>query len=375
MVAATTRSMMSPPTSCRRRAAGLVLALLFALASPQARAAGPADDMARLLAGLPVTAGSPLAPLAATPAWQSHAAGMTSAWAGFEQRHLTRVRVWAAATLPGGARPMFYMFGGPDFAHAEAFFPEAPVYVLSGLEPVGPRPEDVAPAPAALAAALAGLRGALDHFLRYGYFVTSDMDARFRDGTFTGTLPVLYVFLARAGKTIHEVAPVALAGGRAVPAADGRRAAGVRITFSGAGTGRQTLYYFRTDLSDAGVARSGFLDFCAGLGSGGALVKSASYLMHVGGFSRVRDFLLRHGAVIVQDDSGIPLEHFRREEWRLEPYGRYLGPTEEFKRFHQPEMAQLFAAGARPVNFGIGYRWHPQRTNILVAVRLAAGKP
>jgi len=36
---------------------------------------------------------------------------------------------------------MFYMFGGPDFLYANAFFSNATTYVLSGLEPVGQIPD------------------------------------------------------------------------------------------------------------------------------------------------------------------------------------------------------------------------------------------
>ena len=35
---------------------------------------------------------------------------------------------------------MFYMFSGPDFLYANAFFPNASTYILCGIEPVGPVP-------------------------------------------------------------------------------------------------------------------------------------------------------------------------------------------------------------------------------------------
>jgi len=36
---------------------------------------------------------------------------------------------------------MFYMFSGPDFLYADAFFPEATTYVMAGLEPPGQIPD------------------------------------------------------------------------------------------------------------------------------------------------------------------------------------------------------------------------------------------
>src|SRR6202041_729137 len=69
---------------------------------------------------------------------------------------------------------------------------------------------------------------------------------------------------------------------------------GVKIIFSDGSGPNQTLYYFSPDLSDDGVRRSGFLAFCAKLGAADSFIKSASYLLHGGGFSKVRSFLLEH---------------------------------------------------------------------------------
>lgn len=354
----------------------VVAALLVTACATVSRAAGAAspNDTARFLAGLPPGVNSPLAALAVTPRWQRHAANMDTAWTAFEKRQVTRIRVWAAAKLNAPRPAMFYMFGGPDFIHADAFFPHASTYILSGLEPIGPLP-DVTKLPGeALAVSLGALQASLNNFLQFGYFITSEMGTQLRAGQLKGVLPLLYVFLARSDKTILGIEFVALNGsGKAVPVRGKRKPAGVRISFSGGDGRKRTFYYFRTNLSNAGVKKSSFLKFCTGLGQGDSLIKSASYLLHLGNFSKVRDFLLKRSAVIVQDDSGIPVKYLMSGKWSLRPFGRYAGPIDEFKRHYQSELAQLFqSGGAQQVNFGIGYHWHPQRTNILVAHRLAA---
>ena len=68
----------------------------------------------------------------------------------------------------------------------------------------------------------------------------------------------------------------------------------------------QTLYYFRTDISDDGLKKSGFLKFAEQLGKGDSFIKSASYLPHADSFSKIREFLLDRSQALVQDDSGIP---------------------------------------------------------------------
>ena len=75
---------------------------------------------------------------------------------------------------------------------------------------------------------------------------------------------------------------------------------------------------------------SGFLKFCQTLAPGNSLIKSASYLLHSGNFSTVRDFMLANSATIIQDNSGIPLANYNPRKWRFFPFGRYAGPIGEF---------------------------------------------
>jgi hypothetical protein len=115
------------------------------------------------------------------------------------------------------------------------------------------------------------------------------------------------------------------------------------------------------------------------LGNGNALLKSASYLMHSGNFTQVRDFVLNHSQYIVQDDSGIPLAAFRPEAWNFQPFGAYLGPIAIFPGRSQPRLGELFRkAKAPPLDFGIGYRHRGHDSNLLLAVRrdpLKIGSP
>jgi hypothetical protein len=201
------------------------------------------------------------------------------------------------------------------------------------------------------------------------------MKVDLRAGQLNGTLPILYVFLARSGKTIREVSPVALDDKGAAYFANenpGKNAThGVRIVFAGSDGEQKTLYYFSTDLSNPGVRASGFLKFCATLAPGNSLLKSASYLLHSGNFTTVRDFILANSSTIIQDDSGIPLAYYSPKKWRFFPFGHYAGPISEFPGRYQEEYAELFRR-AQPMDFGIGYRWRSHESNLLLSVRLSA---
>ncbi|MGZ5872625.1 MAG: hypothetical protein ACXWKP_11000 [Bradyrhizobium sp.] len=354
--------------------AAFAAATLLAAAMPVwAADAVTADDTARFLAGMMPSTDSPLAPLTRDPAWQHHAKFFDAAFAQLEARQLSKIRVWADANLAAPKPTMFYMFSGPDFLYADAFYSKATTYVLSALEPPGSVPDLTRLPSGGIDAALYNVERSLGSILSFSFFITKQMKVDLRAGQLNGTLPILYVFLARAGKTIRNVSPVALDDkGTAYFAHEdpGPNAVrGVRIVFAGNDGVEKTLYYFSTDLSNPGVKASGFLKFCATLSPGNSLIKSASYLLYAGNFTTVRDFILANSATIIQDDSGIPLAYYSPNKWRFFPFGRYAGPIAEFPGRYQESYAELFRR-AQPMDFGIGYRWRSYESNLLLSVRL-----
>jgi hypothetical protein len=350
-------------------------AAIFLAAAVSARAADAvtADDTARFLAGMPPSAQSPLAPLTRDPAWQRHARFFDAAFGQLEQRQLSRIRAWADVNLAAPRPTVFYMFSGPDFLYADAFYSKATTYVLSALEPVGSVPDLTRLPYGGVGYTLYNIERSLGPVLSFSFFITKLMKTDLRAGQVSGTLPLLYVFLARSGKTIRDVSLIALDDKGTAHFANenaGRNATrGVRILFAGSDGQEKTLYYFATDLSNGGVRSSGFLKFCETLAPGNSLIKSASYLMHSGNFTAVRDFLLANSATIIQDDSGIPLGNYDPRKWRFFPFGRYVGPIAKFPGRYQPQYAELFQR-SQPMDFGIGYRWRSFESNLLLAIKV-----
>ncbi|MBV9968949.1 MAG: hypothetical protein JO228_03110 [Xanthobacteraceae bacterium] len=357
-----------------------VLASLIALAAGPALGAEIAhpNDTARLLAGLPVAADSALASLASEAAWQAHAARFNSMFGEEDRSHLSHVRAFAKERLSPTHDTLFYFFSGPDALHAVALFPNANTYVMAGLEPPGNIPPLETLSKATLGRTERGLEVALGNLMKLSYFITKNMANQLRPGPVYGTLPVIYVFLARSGATIEETTFVGIDGaGNEVPADPNQKSAakGVKITFTLDGGPKKTLYYFSTDLANGGVKNSGFLAFCEKQGAGGAdaFVKSASYLLHGGSFSTVRNFLLDHTASILQDDTGIPVSFFDRAKWQPQPFGHYTRPIAVFSHNYQPKLAELYTKGNPiPIDFGLGYRWRINQSSLLLVQRKTA---
>ena len=346
-------------TRCRKRARcpevfGACAFLCTCLAA-HSQNAPSLDDTARLLAGLPVT--GTLAPFIQTAGWQAHAAAMDKAWKTKEYFQLGPIASWMSSHAPEyyhSTGAMYYMFSGPDFLYARAFFPDASTYILAGLEPIGQVPDLSRISPETLNADLSALRNSMSTLLKTHYFVTQEMKSELGLGNINGTLPIIYVFLARLGCTMLDMTHVH------------SPTEGVKITFSHHGRS-QTLYYFKTDLS--GGANS-FLHWCSSHGSGVSLIKAASYLMHGEGFSGVRNFLLEHSKFIVQDDSGIPLRAFGKN-WTLEFYGRFTPHGEKFGKFDQQALAEIYHRDPPPpqLGFAFGYWWQAERGLLILARR------
>jgi hypothetical protein len=352
-----------------------VAASLILVAALPARAADTAtvDDTARFLAGMQPSADSPLVALTKDPAWQHHAKFFDAAFAQLEQRQLSKVKAWADANLAAPKPTMFYFFSGPDFLYANAFYSKATTYVMAALEPPGAVPDLTKVSRGSVDSALNNIEHSLSTILNFSFFITKHMQVDLHVGQISGALPILYVFLERSGKSLKSVTPITLddAGNVHVAGEDAGKnpQRGAKIVFAGADGVEKTLYYFSTDLSNGGVKSSGFLKFCATLAPGNSLIKSASYLLHSGSFSTVRDFLLANSATIIQDDSGIPLGDYNSKKWRFFPFGHYAGPIGEFPGRYQQSYAELFRR-AQPMDFGIGYRWRTYDSNLLLSVRL-----
>jgi hypothetical protein len=352
--------------------------ILVAVSGTHAADTATVDDTARFLAGIMPSEGSPLLPLTKDPSWQRHAKFFDNAFEQLERRQLAKVRAWADTNLAAPKPTMFYMFSGPDFLYANAFYGKASTYVMAALEPPGSLPDLTKLPRGTVNSALANIQHSLSTIMNFSFFITKHMKTDLHAGQIGGALPILFVFMERSGKSIKEVTPVAIdESGTVQTGGEGAKTntpRGVKILFAGKDGVEKTLYYFSTDLSNSGVKSSGFLKFCQTLAPGNSLIKSASYLLHSGNFTTVRDFLLANSATIIQDDSGIPLGNYNAKKWHFFPFGHYAGPISEFPGRYQQSYAELFRR-AQAMDFGIGYRWRTHDSNLLLSVKTGPDEP
>lgn len=339
-------------------------------------------DASRILAGQMPEAGSALGKIANSAPVQQHRDVSQRSWTHFETARLKPAMKFALdeiAPQPQAAGPVLYPFSGPDALYALGMFPNAPLYVLLGLEPVGELPDLNALSEGDLATSLAELRASIASIQAFSFFRTREMRAQFSKNQFSGVTPILLLFIARHGFTVHRADPIQLepdgslretttAGFRNL--AD-NRVPGLRITFSKPGEKRlRSLYYFKADLSNTGLAAMPQpLTWLASAAPRATYLKSASYLMHATQFSQMRDFILEKTELIVQDDSGIPLRHFAPEQWDRAFFGTYDGPIRLFANRFQKDLLDAYGATATPLGFGIGYDHQDKASNLQRFIR------
>jgi hypothetical protein len=199
----------------------------------------------------------------------------------------------------------------------------------------------------AVGSALHALAGSLGSLMSNSFFITKEMRHQFAATRLSGTLPVLYAFLARSGKTIRDVSLIRLTQDGMVeagnaPGGSAYAAHGAKIVFADENGREHTLYYFGTNIANDGFKQSGFARFCERLGSGDVFVKSASFLLHSGGFSDVRNFLLTHARTLLQDDTGVPPRLFGPKQMAVAFVRPLCGPHQHLRQhvaFVQPRSA------------------------------------
>jgi hypothetical protein len=365
----------------------LAFAFWIEAAAAPAPAAGREDAtaVAQVLAGIaPAPGDARIDRLVASAEWQSHRDWVQGRWTQVQAR-LASMSRWRETSLPlvdGGVRTLIYPFSGPDFLNANAMFPDHARYVFFSLEKPGALPDILAMNDRQQARLLEDVRIALQDIFERNYFITDYMTRQLSTPYMTGTVPVIAVMMALTGHRIVSIESAdpfpELTREYSRPDAHPRPKKllrGAKITFASADepAGRlRTLEYYSLDATDRALRfYPEFLDYASRRQPATGFLKSASYLLHDGQFSRTREMLLQRTDVVVQDDTGIPYRHLAAAGWGVKLYGVYTMPIKPLEYGKQPDLEAAFrSAGAVPsLDFPFGYRGKDGRSTLLLARR------
>ena len=248
---------------------------------------------------------------------------------------------------------------------------------MFGLEQPGTLPPIDQLPPERLALLLDETRHALNDLLERNYFITSHMMQDTAARELRGVLPLMAVILVRMQAHIVSVRELEISDTgqlvpRQPPAKERRPVNALEVVFAMPDRDPQTVVYFRAQAEDAAIGkRPGVLAFLRQDAPYPTFLKSASYLLHGSDFSLVRQIILTHSRLVLEDDSGIPLRLFKASEWTVSYYGKYDKPVKDFNYGFQEDMAKIFAdeKAVKPLPFSFGYHWKDGASSVLLAVK------
>jgi hypothetical protein len=343
-----------------------------------------ANEVARLLAGMPVGPTSTLKDVMESPAWKAHAEEFDRVWKSLETERLPAMQRFQNSELNRPEyrqRVLLYPFGGPDALNALTLFPHNSIHILIGLEPIGSLPDENA-LRKDLDRLLADMRESLGSLFQRSFFITREMDRSLRGQMFNGVLPDILVQLVRMDAEVLGVSPVQVAeGGVLAPwdrekvSARAVRNRGIEIVFRRAGqTAPQRLFFFSVNLGPKLARNRAFLTYLDRTAPFVTFLKATSYMPHQQGFRTICQKLLETSDAILQDDSGIPFSYYQSPEWQVQLYGEYEKPYGSFHYLEQPDLHQAYSApgAAKKLEFRIGYGFSKVPSNLLLARRKPA---
>jgi hypothetical protein len=341
-----------------------------------------ATATAQLLAGITPNPPEPaFNRLIELEAWKEHQKWMTSQWAQVRGR-LTVMESWREHEIKIAGAPkktLIYPFSGPDFLNAYVLFPDHARYVFFSLERPGSMPDMESVTTGQFTKLLNDVRSAFRDIFERNYFITSYMTKQLTTPWIRGTVPVMAIMMALMNRRIVRVEPIDLFPEltRAFDSPDGKRPRvllrGVRIDFANpAATGNQQLYYYSLDATDKALEfYPEFLNWVGQFKNSTALIKSASYLLHDGQFTKTRAMLLDTTDLVVQDDTGIPYRYISHSPWQVKLYGKYHKPIRPMEYAYQKDLEEAYKAktAATDLPFPFGYHWRGSQSGLILASR------
>lgn len=336
------------------------------------------DDVAAFISGMAHGKSGCLPKLDSTKYWKRFSKELDSLFGTITTGRFKKMTEWADSEfVKTASKPtIFYPFSGPDILNANIFYPNADKYIMIAMEPIGSFPDLCNMHPDSVKSYLGSVNYSLRDIFKRSYFITSRMNTDLSKTKVNGTLPLIALFLKRTGHQIVSVEKIAVDTTGKCQVVDNYNAkniiTGVKVDFTAANSTKiQSVYYFRTDISDKGLEKNkGFSKYLASLPVSNTYLKAASYLMHYDEFSKIRNIIFEKSSTILQDDSGIAYKYFDKKLWDIHLYGDYAKPIGEFTYISEPDLEKAYkTTKVEPLTYTLGYNWRTGHINMLYSVK------
>jgi len=293
------------------------------------------------------------------------------------------MNTWKNKNISISKGTLFYPFSGPDFLHANIFFPEFDTIIMIGLEPTGNSKINITNY--TTPDAFNKISRSLTTILNQSFFRTKSMAVDFKSENLNGTIPIFLHFISRNQFAIQSIKDVQLnSKGELTPISNHDKNStyyqGIEYTLI-KNNKLKHLYFFSMNLMNTEYAGQPGLDKHEELGRliknkniSSTYLKAASYLLHRNEFSILRKWILNHSKQIVQDDSGIPLKFITdTTKWSTNYFGVYNKPIPLFYERYQQELFDVYHKNPGKIlslPFGIGYKSQEGTSNMSISIKI-----
>ncbi|MGK7950564.1 MAG: hypothetical protein AB4368_17730 [Xenococcaceae cyanobacterium] len=328
-------------------------------------------ETAKFLAGIEIKPTSRLNKLKYESNWLEHHRFFAHSWSKLETEHLAEVRQWTRenlAEINNTDYSIFYPFSSADLLYAYSLFPQAREYILIDSKPIGTIPDLQNNSIVKIKEELQEVRDTLYPLFEFG-FSSSDMPKIELDDR--GVLPILLVFIARTNSRILDLEYINLESQANVGVNKEESIPGVKISFIPKNqTEPRILYYFSAELDNRQLSNNfAISEFIGKADKLVTYLNTAAYSLYQEDFTQMKNLILTQSNYLLQDDSGMPLEAFDRDNWDLKFYGKYTQPIALFNKYYQPDLRRVYELDDDivPLSFDIGYPTDEDRSNLMLA--------
>jgi hypothetical protein len=303
--------------------------------------------------------------------------------AAYEKSYLAKARPFLAAHRPSGLpQSVVYPFGGGDLLSALLTYPDGLEFTTLSLEHAGDPRRLKNLDKARLAQNLTEIHRRIAGLFTYAESTSENM-MQLEKCDVPGQLAFFLVALAA-----HGYEPVSLKYFRLEPGggihylsaeeiASGEKTKAQRLNkvwvspeFSASFSNSELVFkplgkdgplkvhrHLAANLSDDNLRKDpSVLAHLEAKGTVSAMTKAASYLLWAEGFSKIRNYLLRHMAYMFSDSTGIPPGDAVKAGFEMETYGRFSGPFLAAKVQVADAFRKLWASQPyRELDFRYGY--------------------
>lgn len=295
------------------------------------------------------------------------------AWAYYQKTIGQPLSTWAAAEIaPKAGGTVFYPFSGPDFVTVSHAFPHADRYVMVAMQAAGAPVTLASMTPARSQAFQAKFIREWMKFSRLAFFRTNDLNEDQGDKFAPiGVTTILSTFALYSGFDVMDIYPIvyddktdAFIKSTTAPWKS------VRLELRKAGK-PVTLDYVSLDLSDASLSKNEPMrKWLAHEAHNPVLIKAASHLLQESYFSVLRDILVAHASMVVQDETGLNYTYLA-EIGPVDLYGGFLYPHELFNRQKQESLGKAYreSKNVKPLPFAFSYNKTNERRSVQIVRR------